>query len=313
MSEQSQKAPTIGHMTVAQSREVVPIIPQSTDDIAKIAKFMLDAGALPKSYNGDAKKAAIAIMKGLEIGWLPMQAVQNMYVINGIPTIYGDGLVALARSSGLLEYCHEWIEGEGDAKTAYCEVKRVGEPKAETRSFSKPQAMKAGLLGKQGPWQTNQDRMMQMRARAFAIRDVFADALMGLRIKEEVEDYEIEEIPQPTLNPFANKVGAIDVEPEALAPKPAEIAAEPEIAEEIQEPDPGAQTSDPAKPFADHLDAISTCRDAIAEMKTAKDIDDYIAIWVDMVKESLTDCGDTLTTGKRMAATRKAELAKAKS
>lgn len=290
-----------GALMVSDSRTAAPIVPRSTDDIAKIAKFMLDAGALPKSYNGDAKKAAIAIMKGLEIGWLPMQSVQNMYVINGIPTIYGDGAIALARSSGHLEYCKEWIAGDGDDRIAFCEVKRVGEPEPMVRSFSKTQAAKAGLLGKSGPWQQYPDRMMQMRARAYAIRDVFADALMGLRIKEEVEDHEIEETPAPTINPFSDKaepvvaigephpnallIGAVDVEPEPVA----EPNAEENIVGLLQEP--------------------------LAAAKTADEADQALALWLVTADEKIKDADAHLAAvkiGKRMTATRKAELAKAK-
>ena len=298
-------------LIVAKSRHVAPIIPQSTDDINRIAKFLAESDALPKSYAGNARKAAIAIMKGLEIGWLPMQAVQNMYVINGIPTIYGDGLVALARSSGLLEYCHEWIDGEGDEKTAFCEVKRIGEPKAETRSFSKTQAAKAGLLGKSGPWQTNPDRMMQMRARAFAIRDVFADALMGLRIKEEVEDYEIEETPQPTINPFADKAEAIDVEVEDARARDetGRILSDAEL-DAMQEANAAAE---PAEPEA-KCDWSGLLQERLKSAKTDAQADEAFSLWSVEVDENVKDAAEHLAAiknGKRLTATRKMEIARA--
>ena len=49
-------------------------------------------------------------------------------------------------------------------------------------------AKAAGLLGKQGPWTQYPKRMRQMRARAFAVRDVFPDVLKGLPVAEEVMD-----------------------------------------------------------------------------------------------------------------------------
>ena len=48
---------------------------------------------------------------------------------------------------------------------------------------------KAGLWGKAGPWSQYPKRMLQMRARSFALRDKFADALSGLLMAEEVQDY----------------------------------------------------------------------------------------------------------------------------
>ena len=44
------------------------------------------------------------------------------------------------------------------------------------------------MFGKQGPWQQYPKRMRQMRARAFALRDVFPDVLRGLPVAEEIMD-----------------------------------------------------------------------------------------------------------------------------
>ena len=87
------------------------------------------------------------------------------------------------RSSQLCEYIIE----EDDGRTATCKVKRRGEPE-QSRSFSMDDAKAAGLLGKQGPWTQYPKRMRQMRARAFAVRDVFPDVLKGLPVAEEVMD-----------------------------------------------------------------------------------------------------------------------------
>lgn len=219
--------PTPPPMQVARSRDVMPIKPTNTEDIKRTAQFMVAAGAAPASYKEDWTKVAIAIMKGLEIGWLPMQAVQNMYVINGIPTVYGDGAMALVLASGQCDGApKEWIEGTGDDRVAYCQVKRVrSEPTA--RSFSMRQAAAAGLVGKPGPWRQYPERMLQMRARAYALRDAFADVLMGMRIHEEVADYMPDDSPAQVSvvhDPFADaqpdkadgQDAAIDVTPEPM-------------------------------------------------------------------------------------------------
>ena len=58
----------------------------------------------------------------------------------------------------------------------------------QRREFTVEDAKKAGLWGKQGPWQTAPTRMLKLRARAFALRDTFADALRGLQSAEEQRD-----------------------------------------------------------------------------------------------------------------------------
>jgi hypothetical protein len=163
------------------------IVPQNMDDAWRIAKAVCAAGMAPNGL-GTPEKAMIAIMHGLEIGLTPLMALQRIAVVNGRPTLWGDGAMALVRASGLATYVKEWIEGEGDARVAYCSTVRKGETAVETRSFSVADAKKAGLWGKSGPWQQYPTRMLQMRARAFLLRDVYADAMGGMYLREELED-----------------------------------------------------------------------------------------------------------------------------
>jgi hypothetical protein len=108
-------------------------------------------------------------------------------VIGNNPTVWGDGALALVEASGLLEW-HEESFDEA-TKTATCTVKRLGKPSPTVRTFSFEEARAAGLLNKDGPWKGYPKRMCQMRARAFALRDTFADVLKGIGIAEEVRDH----------------------------------------------------------------------------------------------------------------------------
>lgn len=165
------------------------IVPQSIEEAYRIANAVVSAGMAPRSLD-TPEKAMVAIMHGLEIGMTPMAAMQSIAVVNGFPTIWGDGALGLVRGSGVMEWIKEWSEGEGNGYAAHCSVKRKGEPEPITRSFSWDDAKAAGLLGKKGPWENYRARMFQMRARSYALRDGFADILRGLRIREEVEDYQ---------------------------------------------------------------------------------------------------------------------------
>jgi len=135
-----------------------------------------------------AEKAMVAIMHGLEVGMTPMAALQSIAVVNGRPTIWGDGAIGLVRGSGKCEWIKEQIDGEGDKMVAVCKVKRKGEEDPVIGRFSVDDAKKASLWGKSGPWQQYPKRMLAMRARAFALRDGFADILRGLGIAEEIQD-----------------------------------------------------------------------------------------------------------------------------
>jgi len=78
---------------------------------------------------------------------------------------------------------------------AVCQAKRRGYAKPTIATFSVADAKKAGLWGKSGPWQQYPKRMLQLRARGFALRDAFPDVLRGLVTAEEAQDYST---PEPT-------------------------------------------------------------------------------------------------------------------
>lgn len=168
--------------------KIAAIVPQDMDAAWRLATMVIKAGMAPKSLDS-VEKCTVAIMHGMEVGLTPMAALQSIAVVNGTPSIWGDGMIALIRASGLLEDILETCEDDSDGPTiAVCKVKRKGSPSWVVQSFTRPQAMKAGLWRKQGPWQQYPHRMMQMRARAFALRDAFPDVLRGLHSAEEAHD-----------------------------------------------------------------------------------------------------------------------------
>ena len=169
--------------TAIATRQQFDLSPQTFEQALTFSNYMADSDMVPKDFKGKPGNCLVAIQWGMEIGLKPLQAMQNIAVINGRPSLWGDAVIALVRSSPLCEYIIE----EDDGRTATCKVKRRGEPE-QSRSFSMDDAKAAGLLGKQGPWTQYSKRMRQMRARAFAVRDVFPDVLKGLPVAEEVMD-----------------------------------------------------------------------------------------------------------------------------
>jgi hypothetical protein len=167
------------------------------EDAYRLAKAVCMAGMNPKGMD-TPEKCMIAIMRGMEVGLTPFQALDKIAVVNGRPVIWGDGALALVRGSGLCEYVKEAVDGKGDERGASCETKRKGEREPIRRTFNVADARKAGLWGKAGPWQQFPDRMLQMRARAFCLRDGFADVLGGLYLKEEMDSADAPRASMPT-------------------------------------------------------------------------------------------------------------------
>ena len=153
---------------------------QSFDDAFKFARMVSASEFAPKDFRGKPESCMLAIQHGSEVGLSPMQSLQSIAVINGRPTIWGDAALALVLSSPVCEYVREYTEGEGDGLVAVCEAKRKGYPAPTVVLFSVADAKKAGLWGKSGPWSQYSSRMLTLRARGFALRNAFADALRGL-------------------------------------------------------------------------------------------------------------------------------------
>lgn len=183
-----------------QQRQQFDLSPQTFEQALTFCDYLADSDLVPKDFKGKPANCLIAIQWGAELGLKPLQALQNLAIINGRPALWGDAVIALVRSSPLCEFISETDDGH----TATCRVKRRGEPE-EVRTFSMDDARSAGLVGKAGPWTQYPKRMRQMRARAFALRDVFPDVLRGLPIAEEMMDIPAESNRTPPVSTIADR------------------------------------------------------------------------------------------------------------
>lgn len=195
------------------------LAPNNMKQAWDFAESIHRAGMAPAGMD-TVDQIMVAMTAGLELGLPPMAAIQSVAVINGRPCLWGDALIGVVRSSPLCRYVREWIDGEGDQMVAYCETHRENEAEPVKRSFSVFDAQRAGLWQTEpivtrtvkgssykkrndSPWWKYPKRMLQMRARSWCLRDVYADILKGIQIREEVEDYthNIKETPveRPTI------------------------------------------------------------------------------------------------------------------
>lgn len=165
----------------------------SMDELARFAVTVAESGLAPKGMDKPAS-IAIAVEMGLEIGLKPMQALQNIAVVNGRPCVWGDAMLGLCQSCEYFDHSafSEKLTGTGDSQAATCTVRRLPNGQIVTRQFTVAQAKKAGLWSKQGPWSQYPERMLQMRARSLALRDTFPDVLRGMYSAEEVVDIKVE-------------------------------------------------------------------------------------------------------------------------
>jgi hypothetical protein len=167
------------------------------EGLYRFATAVSKSGLAPKGIE-TPEAILVAVQMGLEVGLTPMAALQNIAVINGRPSVWGDAQLAIVRATGELEEFDEWYEVDGkrldrnpaaynDGVTAVCRLKRRNYPPAEF-GFSISDAKRAGLFDKAGPWKQYPGRMLRFRARSFLLRDHFGDALKGLLSAEEAQD-----------------------------------------------------------------------------------------------------------------------------
>lgn len=173
-------------------RELVPVSmsggmmqPQSLHEALELAKLIAYSGMVPKDYQQNPGAVLIAMQMGAELGLTPMSAIQNIAVINGRPSLWGDAMLAVVLGHRDCEGVDETLDES--TMTATCTVKRRDRAPV-VRTFSQADAKQAGLWGKSGPWTQYPKRMLQMRARGFALRDSFPDALRGIHLAEEAGD-----------------------------------------------------------------------------------------------------------------------------
>jgi hypothetical protein len=208
------------------------------DDAWRFWQMVAKTDFAPKDFKGKPEACLLAGQHGAEVGLSPMQSLQSIAVINGRPSIWGDAALAVAMASAVCEYVRERLEGDGDAMKAYCEAKRRGYERPTLSTFSVADAKKAGLWGKSGPWTQYPKRMLQLRARGFALRDAFPDVLKGLVTAEEAQDY-----PTPD----------VAAEPVVVRPK---FDTQPEPAEERANPYEVAKAAIEAERDIAKLDAM---------------------------------------------------------
>ena len=228
------------------------------DEAMRFATLVAKSEFAPKDFRGKPESCLLAVQHGQELGLSPMQSLQSIAVVNGRPAVYGDTALAVVKGSAVCEWVRETIEGDGDSMTAVCQAKRRGDPHPVEGRFSMADAKRAGLASKD-VWKSYPRRMLQMRARGFALRDAFPDVLRGLVTAEEAQDYTHTETPVveiPTPEPPPKVAGVEDMEKARLAiSKAANLEKLKSIALVVhQRQDDGFYTSEQAHELLDMLD-----------------------------------------------------------
>ena len=75
------------------------LAPASFSELVQFAQMAAKSQLVPKEYRNQPEDIMLAVQLGSEVGLRPMQALQNIAVINGRPAVWGDALPGLCKAS----------------------------------------------------------------------------------------------------------------------------------------------------------------------------------------------------------------------
>jgi hypothetical protein len=196
----------VARMSVEMEGGVV--VAKTLDEAYRYAVAIHKSGLAPASFDSP-EKVMIAMQTASELGLPPLTSLKSMYVLKGNVALFGDLPLALVRKSGHLDFIIEQqfdkdrklINSENnnlEAECAYasCKIKRKNETET-VREFSWAEAVKAGLdkdkWGDKVTYKNFRKRMLQMKARSWALKDVFPDVLLGIAL-EYYDDHEPKDV-----------------------------------------------------------------------------------------------------------------------
>lgn len=228
-----------------QNHDLLPA-PQTLKEAMELATVLASSNMLPKQFQEKPENVLVAMMWSKNLNIPAIQGMQYIAVVNGRPSLYGDGLLAVCMNSGLLLDIKEEFKQEGENFVAFCTVTRQGKETPVVGTFSVNDAKRAGLWGKAGPWTQYPKRMLKMRARSFALRDAFPDVLSGMASAEEMEDViDVRPAPAAEAAPAQAEMTETRKMPRRRKAKaeeqPAEVAPVPEP--EQTQPEPVAEAA----------------------------------------------------------------------
>lgn len=225
---------------------------QSLEEAYRFGKYVAVSGFYPALKKPEQVVVALQLARDARIPFSLLAA--NIAFINGRATMYGDALIGAAYATGEMEDFKETFEGEGDLLTAVCDVKRKGIETRIVRRFGVADAKAAELLGKD-TYKKYLKRMLQMRARSWALRDAgLVQGIIGSEEAEDIRSIEVEEVPSVSNGkkvPFGRE-SAPELQPQEVAPEnagPPEPATPdtPDLTSEGDEGNPEAPAEGPER------------------------------------------------------------------
>ncbi|WP_427017824.1 hypothetical protein ACQCSX_04215 [Pseudarthrobacter sp. P1] len=233
-------APSINRPALNATATTISLLEwaQELDAAHRLGTALCGTEFVPASFRGKPEAAAAAILAGKSLGLDPMNALSNIFVVQGRPAMYARTMVALVLAAG-----HDIRRTAATPDSVTVMGRRKGQQEWQEFTWTIDRARTAGYLGNK-KYSTDPTAMLTAKAQAEACRTIAPDVLTGIAATsvEEVELDDLGEVPSTapaaTEAPKAKRtitrrqapspaLPAVVVDAPAPEPEPAGPAPEP--------------------------------------------------------------------------------------
>lgn len=144
------------------------------DAAGRIAAVLCGTEFVPRGLRGNVEATAAAILTGREIGLAPMNALSNIFIVQGKPALYARTMVALVLSHG-----HEIERTAATEQAVTVRARRRGSANWTEFTWTIQRAQKAGYTSNK-LYSQDPTAMLTAKAQTEACRTMFADVLSGM-------------------------------------------------------------------------------------------------------------------------------------
>jgi len=230
---------------IVPRRETESLVPDAKN-MSEISKMLLDSGMWPKLKPNGVPGIFAIIEYGRELGIPPVAALNTIVIVSGRLTMEAKAMLAVANQRAGVTW-----EVESTDKGCTITFSRPGFKSSLKSVFDEGDAKAAGLLQKDN-WKAYPKDMYFARAAARGVRQIAPDAVLGLYLPEEAQDF---------IMPAAGEI--VEVKPEPQKELKVEKKEEPE---KETLPTPATEPKPAAKPTAEPKPATTPVKDEKAIM-----------------------------------------------
>jgi len=238
----NKKTTTAIQVRTPTSESLVP----DAKNLSEISKMLLDSGMWPKLKPNGVPGIFAIIEYGRELGIPPVAALNTIVIVSGRLTMEAKAMLAVANQRAGVTW-----EVESTDKGCAITFSRPGFKSSLKSVFNEADAKAAGLLQKDN-WKAYPKDMYFARAAARGVRQIAPDAVLGLYLPEEAQDF---------IMPAAGEI--VEVKPEPQKELKVEKKEEPE---KETLPTPATEPKPAAKPTAEPKPATTPVKDEKAIM-----------------------------------------------